>query len=394
MIDRRQLIAGGLAMAIMPVQARPGEIWISPDGRDRGEGTFSRPFATLQYAIDRPEPIVCMMPGRYEPAVQRGGSKTIVAPYGNAVVATPALDLAQQMFRPNGAGLFTAELPRALAPQAVLFRDEVDAFGFERRLPVGEQGWSYDETRSEITLSLGAVDIERQRRRLRALCINQYNRSSLLLIEGGRLSIGLGIKMEGVGIWARPDHGRQPDIELNGCSIVFAFGNGLTMRGGMSKATSVRMHASQADCFNYSHDDDGRLCEAEERDCHLSEAGDAATFGSTRTNLNGSSAHSCRIKRFGGIYENSQGPDVADTFDADSKGQYSINHGVITRGSRVGVGFMFSGRNDGDIVLDGCIAQHQNSDVVATDHASVVCRGMANAKQSKDVTASITFVAA
>jgi hypothetical protein len=207
----------------------------------------------------------------------------------------------------------------------------------------------------------------------------------------GQASVGDGVKLEGVGIFARSDRNQAASVDLSHCSILFAFGNGLTMRGGLSTATRMRIHASQADGFNYSHaDDDGQICSAIERDCHVSEAGDAATFGTTRDNLNGSSGHSCRVERLGGLYECSQGGDVVDTFDAASPGQASLNYGVATRASRIGIGFMFAGRHDGaDVVLERCIAERQAIDVMAADHARVVCRGMGPIKSRSDLNAAI-----
>jgi hypothetical protein len=284
MISRRALMAGGAALAASRMAAaapaafplwlprptisgagldkvaieipqrfmptRGAEIWIAPDGRDRGAGSFARPFATLQYAFDRPEAVICCMPGRYAPAELAGRAKAIFAPYGDVVIATPGRDLSSQVFRrADRNGVYVATLPRTLAPLVILSRESIDDFGYERRLPNSSEGWQYDAQSSELRISLGGRNVNEVRHQLRALYINPYNRGSLLLVTGGRLSIGKGVTLEGVGIWARPDRGSKPVVILDHMRILFAQGNSLTMLGGDALATNVRAHACQVRSF-------------------------------------------------------------------------------------------------------------------------------------------------
>lgn len=202
-------------------------------------------------------------------------------------------------------------------------------------------------------------------------------RSGLIVNEGGELHIGSGVTLDGIGIVARPSKGRKPTTILSGCSIIRAYGNGLTSLGGISESSDVVIASSQYDGFNYGPDEDGNPNSAIERNCRVEDAGNVDVFGRTnpdgslRDNLNGSSSHGSSIVRHGGIYKTSLGPDIADTW---APGQISINCGVTTRGSRIGVGYLFAG-GDGKptAYLNDCKSEDQITDVFAETSSRVVC---------------------
>jgi|tagenome__1003787_1003787.scaffolds.fasta_scaffold20962445_3 hypothetical protein len=353
----------------------PGlEIWVAPDGKDRGQGTFSRPFKTLQYAFERSEPVVCCMPGRYEPSRLSHSQKTIVAPYGNVVIATPGPDIARCEFRrSNTPGVYVTTMPRTMAPRAILYRTEFDQYGHEQRMLSGPDGWQYDEQESELRIRF--ANANEQRHFLRALYVNPYNRGSVFEVNNASLAVGTGVAFEGVEIRAKSSM-----VILDQCALNFASGNGLSMLGGTSFLSHVRAHAAQSDCFNYGHDDDGHPSFAIEYNCHASHAGDTSTYGTTlpnggaRDNLNGSSSHSSMIVRYGGLYEGSLGADIADTWSNDTPDQVSINYGVLTSSSKIGLGYIFAG-GDGNptAYLNRCASEGQTIDILAANSANVMC---------------------
>jgi hypothetical protein len=184
----------------------------------------------------------------------------------------------------------------------------------------------------------------------------------LMVIKESTLSVGPGIVFEGGGIWAT-----NSDVNLRSCVLKFSEGNGVTMFGGRFHGESVRVHAPQNDGFNYN---DG--CIAFERDCWVSDAG----YGENQQlTSNGSSSHGCSVTRFGGLYESSMGPDIADTW---REGVYSENFGVTVRNSRIGVGFRFvDGRGQAQKFarLVGCRAEGEAVDVFEQDTPPVAIEG-------------------
>jgi hypothetical protein len=365
----------------VPERFRPptgDTIWLAPDGKDAGDGTSDKPFASLQHAFERPEPVIVCKPGRYAPAVLTAAKKSILASGRGVVIATPAYDIAQNDFRPGTRpGLYTTVLPRSVVPYRILLRESLDRFGFEQRLPNSPDGWQYDATTSEFSVSLKVADLNELRRSIRILCVNSVNRESLLTNNGGTIAIGPGVKLEGVGIVSRSYRGEEPTTILNGCQIIFGYSNALTAKGGCVFAMNVRLHASQIDSFNYDPDEGGRIV-AVEYNCHASEAGDAQTYGATtadgkqRYQYNGSSSHGGTVVRYGGLYENSQGPDIADTAWPGTT-SVSANYGVMVRNSRVGYGFAFTGRGTepGEclVYLDRCSAEGETIDLLSLSSA-------------------------
>lgn len=199
-------------------------------------------------------------------------------------------------------------------------------------------------------------------------------REGAIVNEGGTLGIGAGITLEGVFILARPWQGKSPKTILRGCRIISAPGNGLTSNGGVSFASDVVIRSPQSDGFNYSFDSTHNF--AIEHNCHVSDAGDSDIFGETnpngslRDNANGSSSHGCFVVRYGGLYEGSFGADVCDVWTAQSTDQLSLNYGVLTRASKIGVGFLFSGTTgQKTALLDGCACDQQSTDILASEQA-------------------------
>jgi hypothetical protein len=110
------------------------------------------------------------------------------------------------------------------------------------------------------------------------------------------------------------------------------------MVDGDSYLENVRVVASRFDALNYSWEE-GRAARAIEVNCHATYSGDIDAFPLTLKNCNASSAHGgVDIARFGGLYERSNGPNIADTAE-DEIESASWNVGVLTRSSFAGVGF-------------------------------------------------------
>jgi hypothetical protein len=351
------------------------EVWISPTGRDRGDGTFESPFETLQHAFDRPEPVIRCFPGRYAPANLYGGAKFISAPKGNVTIAAPGPAFTDLQFRRGSReGTFVARLPKHLEPRAVLFRSRLDAFGREERMPWDDGGWRYDAATSEISIHR-PDGVNEVRQQLRAIYIDHSVGGGILQNSGARLAVGAGVTFEGVGILAVPLRGNRPTTILNGCQFDFAPMYAFNSLGGVSFLANVRAHASQYDAFNYGPDQQEKPNFGIEHNCHTTDAGDIETFGKydngkLRENNNGSSSHSSMIVRYGGLYEGSLGPEIADTWVDDITGQVSANYGVLTRSSRIGVGYHFFG-GKGMAYLDRCGSEGQETDLLATESAVV-----------------------
>jgi hypothetical protein len=217
------------------------------------------------------------------------------------------------------------------APRFGLDRDRRDAWGFERRVPADTPG-------AEIVREIW-----------------------LTVVRDATLTIEPGILFEGGGIYAT-----NSDVTMRSCVLKFSEGHGVTMFGGRFRGEALRIHAPQGDGFNYN---DG--CIAFERDCWVSDAGYGESWGLTS---NGSSSHGCTVTRYGGLYESSMGPDIADIW---MKGAYSENFGVTVRNSRVGIGFRFGG---GESVpkfarLVGCRAEGEMVDVF-NEHSQISIEGV------------------
>jgi hypothetical protein len=299
--------------------------------------TERNPPGTLAEAFDRPESTVALAPGIYEPALLERATKRLIAPSGGVIIRARGPNLAGQRFERDDMGLWHTRLLLRHSKTIIrLLHPTVGADGRERRLRrhritnplwAGEQGWHLDQPSGDLTIRSDVAP-----ETLRAI-YSDAGGTSDMTVSGGSLTLKGDFTFDGVALYARPAAGLAASLALRGTSIQFTDGPGVRIEDSDFHAEGVRVYASTADCFSYV----GRGLGIE-INCRASHAGDLDHATPWAENCNASSAHGeYTIARFGGIYERSYGPDIADAGDGKKIG-YSWNVGVIAQGSLAGVG--------------------------------------------------------
>jgi hypothetical protein len=309
-------------------------ICLSPAGDDDAPGLPDEPIRTLAKAFERPEPVVILAPGVYEPAELHGSAKRLVAPQGGVILRSSGPHLAGQIFRHEAAGLWRTRLMLRHETTIIrLLHPQAGADGHEIRLrkhptPIGlmagQDGWHLDRVTGDLTVRCNVPP-----HTLRAIYSDAGGTSALTVING-QLMINGDVTLDGVAVYAR---GGLATLALRSCSIQFTDGPGVRVEDGNCCSEAVNIYAPTADGFSYAGRGFGT-----EINCRSIAAGDVAHEIPAIENCNASSAHGeYVIARFGGVYERSYGPDIADQGEGETTG-YTWNVGVITRGSLVDIG--------------------------------------------------------
>jgi hypothetical protein len=163
--------------------------------------------------------------------------------------------------------------------------------------------------------------------------------TSEMVVTGGHLALEGNFTFDGVSLYARPS-ASPSSLDLRGTSIQHTDGPSVRVEDSDFYGEGVRIYAPTADCFSYVGQGLGV-----EINCRASQAGDVMHATPWGENCNASSAHGeYTIARFGGIYERSYGPDIADQSDGKKPG-YTWNCGVLSRRGTSGIGIgLYEGR--------------------------------------------------
>lgn len=369
-------------------------------------GDPTKPFLTLDHAVSNAAGShVVVGSGTFStfsyapanPAFTQGGVAGILKSVraripGATIIRLAGDDLAAKTFTHiGGTDIWWTTLTTDNVPQRLVYREFFDEFGFESQLryfpmgagPVGYGNigatqtamhlydgpcWTYDPSNKGFYISLNGPNVETAKAGLRAV---YFNGSAGFITANGAKLILKDLVFDGVVVGGTETNGPNPQLYLEGCTSQFAAQNSFVASGGLMATQDCRAHSPRDDCFQYNPGATTGAMLGVEINCHATDAGAVSTYyytlgdGSARNwNANGSTSHGGTVvARFGGLYERSFGPNIADTSNITALYQaMTWQVGVQTRECRPSVGGVFAGqqfaRAEGQgprtVFLDSC----------------------------------------
>lgn len=362
----------------------------------------TRPFLTVQAAVDSEAGFIDIGPGRFAPwsysnaspgwsvaGLSNNMAKAIRARMpGLTAIGIIGPELRSQTWTLHSGTIYKTTLAGTLIPERILDRDNVvDEFGYERQLKkydagpapeygsidaalaaltAADSGWTWNNATRELYVKFFNLNLENNKYALRAV---YSGGSGPQYVDAVATTVGInGLILDGITQRGVQSAGSLPQVYTYNCISQFANFAGLEANDGFYASENFHIHSSQEDCFHYFAITSPFSTSMVEINCIATDAGARDTFGLTYgdgtsrpMNRNGSSMHqSATGARFGGIYEASRGPNIADVTGTLGGAAKTWQVGVVTRRSQPSTlpsGQVFvrsSGEQMRTVLLDTC----------------------------------------